>query len=293
MPLRTVLDRVVTRLEGLTVLDRPAAGLSAVLAKAFGDGAVRSALSGTDTGHPAHPAVVVVPLGALLSATVLDATGSDRGAARRLNGLGLLGALPAVSSGLSDWGYTTGAEARVGLVHATVIDTALAAYALSWRARRRGDDAAAHRWGYAGAGVLAAGGWLGGHLTYALGVGVDTNAFLTGPVEWSDAALDADVHEGQLTGADVDGVALVLSRVGGRVVAIGGRCSHRGGPLAEGSVEEGCVVCPWHGGRFDLRDGQVAGAPANVAQPVYEVRVAGPQVQVRRQELRSLRSNPA
>jgi len=69
------------------------------------------------------------------------------------------------------------------------------------------------------------------------------------------------------------------------------RCSHRGGPLSGGEMDNGCVTCPWHGSRFDLATGDVRQGPAVVAQPVYETRSSSGTVEVRRDEQRSLRMN--
>ncbi|HEY3750415.1 MAG TPA: hypothetical protein VGL80_14545 [Pseudonocardiaceae bacterium] len=105
----------------------------------------------------------------MLSATSLDLVGGAAGrpAARRLIGLGLLAAGPTAAAGWSDWLDTEGAERRVGLVHATSNAVGLSAYALSWWQRRRGGGGRAA--GLAGAVALGVGGWLGGHLAYALG----------------------------------------------------------------------------------------------------------------------------
>jgi nitrite reductase/ring-hydroxylating ferredoxin subunit len=74
--------------------------------------------------------------------------------------------------------------------------------------------------------------------------------------------------------------------------AMADRCSHRGGPLSEGELQADCVVCPWHGSRFDVRDGHVRRGPASVPQPIYEVRTGEEDaIEVRRTEHRALRRN--
>jgi nitrite reductase/ring-hydroxylating ferredoxin subunit len=70
------------------------------------------------------------------------------------------------------------------------------------------------------------------------------------------------------------------------------RCTHRGGPLSEGTIEDDCVTCPWHGSSFSLTDGGVRRGPAVAPQPVYDVRVEADGIDVRRDEPRSLRVNP-
>jgi nitrite reductase (NADH) small subunit len=53
----------------------------------------------------------------------------------------------------------------------------------------------------------------------------------------------------------VQGRALCVANVDGSITVVDGVCPHEGGPLGEGLIEEGRVVCPWHGYSFDLRTG--------------------------------------
>jgi nitrite reductase/ring-hydroxylating ferredoxin subunit/uncharacterized membrane protein len=248
----------------------------------------RSLLSGTVLGHALHPFLVTAPIGAWTSASVLDLTGRDPRTARALVGAGVLMALPTALAGASDWLDTEGAERRVGSTHATLNALAAAVYGASWLVRPR-RPALGVSLGLAGAGLASAAGWLGGHLAYALGVGVDTNAFESGPTTWT--ALGVVPQAGVAMAAEVDGTGLVATVVGGRRAVLANRCSHRGGPLAEGPVVDGCFTCPWHGSRFEARTGAVRKGPASVPQPVYETREVGGAVQVRRDEVRALRTN--
>ena len=60
-------------------------------------------------------------------------------------------------------------------------------------------------------------------------------------------------------------------------------CAHAGGPLAQGTVVDGCLECPWHASRFRLADGHVVRGPAVYDQPAYEIRAAdGGGYEVRR-----------
>ncbi len=284
----------VERLESAEVLDQPAEVLSGLIAKAVPPGPIKDLLSGTLIGHPVHPMLVTVPIGAWVSVSVLDFVGGkgSRDAARKLVALGALSALPTAATGASDWSDTLGAERRVGLVHAVGNYAALGVYGLSYLARRRGRHARGKMLALVGAGLLAATGYLGGHLSYAYGVGVDTTAFQGSPEDWLDVAAEADVEEGKATLVDVGGTPVLLSRVSDRIVAIFDRCTHRGGPLHEGRIENDCVECPWHGSVFRLVDGQVERGPAQLPQPRLEVRLTGGRVLLRRTEERALRSNP-
>lgn len=166
-----IFDDIVTELERADVLDPPADAVRSVLDRVMKP-PVENALSGTWLGHPVHPLLVTAPIGAWLSAGLLDVTKGDPVAAQRLVGFGVLCAVGSAATGWSDWRKTTGPAARVGLVHAVCNGTAVALYAGSWRARASGRDRLGRRLAFAGAVFLAAGGFLGGHLAYALGVNV-------------------------------------------------------------------------------------------------------------------------
>lgn len=284
----TIVNRLSDALERTSSLDRVAGPLSTFWSALLRPPLVRDAASGTALGHPLHPAAVLVPAGAFLSSAVLDAS-DEPSAARRLVGVGLVSSAPAAVAGWSDWLDTEGAERRVGLVHAATNVLGISAYGVSWLQRRSGRSGRTAS--TVGLSLIGLGGWLGGHLAYALGVGVDTTAFRSGPMEWTPVAASDDVTAG-LVEVEAGNVTLVLTRLGGHVVALENRCTHRGGGLADGSRIDGCVECPWHGSRFDLTTGAVTRGPATRPQPAYEVREAAGRVEVRRQEERGLRTNP-
>ncbi|MCU1489564.1 MAG: Rieske (2Fe-2S) iron-sulfur domain protein [Acidimicrobiaceae bacterium] len=252
---------------------------------------LRDLLSGTPLGHPAHPMLVQLPIGCFSSALLLDVLpGHYRRPARLLIGAGLLSALPAAASGTSDASYTVGAEARVAAVHAGLNLVALGLMARSFAARRpagHGGRVSA----LLGMTVLGASGWLGGHLAYAMGVGVDTNAFQSGPTDWTRADSEVPTRPG-CTLAVVGGVGVAVVEKDGEIYAIADRCSHRGGPLSQGEVDGDCLVCPWHGSAFNLATGDVERGPASIQQPAYEARRTEAGLELRRQEPRAMRTNP-
>ena len=88
------------------------------------------------------------------------------------------------------------------------------------------------------------------------------------------------IPEGGMVGGHVGGKPVILSRVGNDVFAIGGQCTHYGGPLAEGIVENGTVRCPWHHACFDLRTGEAVCAPALNPVARWEVSRSGALVTV-------------
>ena len=293
MILNRLLDKITDTIERTEALDKPSDALAAVWNKVLSPQPVVDVLSGSPIGHPLHPLLVTVPIGAWTSALVLDLTGDEDGA-RRLTALGVLAAAPTAIAGWSDWRYTVGGERRVGLVHAVANGAAVAAYGFSWLARRRGNHVSGVAWSVAGGAMLGVGGWLGGHLSYALGVGVDTTAFQHVADDWTEVLPAEPVQAGSLTGADVSGVPLVLTRdPAGQVVALADRCTHRGAPLHEGELSDGCIVCPWHDSAFEL-DGGVVRGPAQRPQAAYEVQERDGRIWVRRpDETHGLRTNPA
>jgi uncharacterized membrane protein len=171
------MDEIIGQIEQTHSLDAPAATVQSWVRKVIPPGPVDDLLRGKPLGHPLHPALVTLPIGAWTSAIAADLVG-EPGAARKLTALGCVSALPAAAAGAVDWVGTEGAARRVGLVHALVNDTALICFTMSWRARRGGSRGRGFLLSLAGAGVLTAGAWLGGHLAYSQGVGVDVTSFL-------------------------------------------------------------------------------------------------------------------
>ena len=286
------LDRIADRIEHAEQLDPVSKQVAGVADKLLANRRVTEIASGTPIGHPLHPLLVTIPIGSWTSSMIFDLTGDEQ-AADALVGIGVLSALPTAVAGVNDWRYTSGAEQRVGLVHAILNNVAVGTYGLSWLARKAGRRKTGIVLSILGAGVITASGWLGGHLSYALGVGVDTTAFTHSEQDWTWVADLTEIKAGELSQADIDGVALVLTRDGDGVVALADRCTYRGGPLHEGELRDGCIVCPWHGCMFSL-DGTVVGGPATRPLPAYQVKITDGQVYARRaSEPRTFRTNPA
>jgi len=276
----------VDRLERLPALDGLAGVLDAFWTRVLPRGGrARDALHGTWLGHPLHPALTDVAIGCWLGAGVLDATGGNATAARRLVGAGVLAAVPTAVTGAADWTSLGEFERpkRLGAVHAVANGTATALYAASWLARRNGRHAKGRALALTAAAAASAGGYLGGHLAYRNAVGADRNADLTPAEEWTDLGSLRDLPMRRPVRRTVAGDDVVVYRIGSTVRVIGATCGHLGGPLDEGTVtEDECVTCPWHGSTYDLRDGSVVHGPSTHPQPAYDVRVVGRTVQVRR-----------
>jgi uncharacterized membrane protein len=175
----------VLRLEDDERLDRPAAGLAAVADAILSSPAARDGLRGTWLGHALHPLLTDFPLGAWMSASLLDLIGgrAARGPSRRLIGFGLLATVPTAAAGLAEWQAARGVVRRMGVVHAGVNTSATALYASSWLARRRGRHGTGVVLGVVGGVVATAGGYLGGHMSLVRKAGTADPAFVAIPSE--------------------------------------------------------------------------------------------------------------
>ena len=163
---------IVHRIEADERLDRPAA-LVERLSERLDEPELNRMLSGAWLGHALHPLLTDFPLGAWMSATLLDLFGGrgSRRAAQGLVAFGVVAAAPTVASGLVEWRRTAGPDRRVGVVHAVVNSLALTCYARSMIPRARGRGFRAAGWSVAGGLVATAGGYLGGHLSIARKIG--------------------------------------------------------------------------------------------------------------------------
>jgi nitrite reductase/ring-hydroxylating ferredoxin subunit/uncharacterized membrane protein len=285
-------DRAIQAIDHQDWLEPLADRLQSTLTNAFAAAGpagqeIANALHGRWLGHPLHPVLTDIPIGSWTAAAVLDAleqvTGNralGRGADAAI-GLGILGALGAAITGLTDWRHTDGRARRLGLAHGLLNTGALALYTTSMilrqlQARRAGRGVAA-----LGFVVANAAAYLGGHLVFGEQIGVDHTAAQVPPAEFVPVLSEAELPENELRQVLVNGMPVLLLRRGNRIDAIAGTCSHLGGPLAEGSLEDHSVVCPWHGSRFALDSGAVLNGPATFPQPCFETRIRDGQIEVR------------
>lgn len=159
------------RFEKVEALDAPAVALEDVAQRVAPRGSPRrDVLSGAWLGHPLHPALTDVTVGAWTSALVLDLLPGRRWrpAADALVAIGVLSALPTAVTGLTDWSSLGTSGRRTGVVHAAANLVATGLYVRSLGARLRGRRIRGVAWGLAGATAATAGGFLGGHLAYRL-----------------------------------------------------------------------------------------------------------------------------
>jgi nitrite reductase/ring-hydroxylating ferredoxin subunit/uncharacterized membrane protein len=251
---------------------------------------LKNLLHGVWLGHPLHPVLTDIPVGAWTCALALDALEGMGGrkelgaGADALVGIGILGALGAAVTGAADWSDTEHRGKKIGLVHGLLNVAATALYTSSYFMRKkkstRQSGIAMSMLGFA---VANASAYLGGHLVFGEQIGVDHTATAdsTKPEEFTRVAAASDLVEGKPVRVLADGVAICLIRRGNDIHAITDTCSHLGGPLSEGKLEGDVIQCPWHGSRFNITDGQVVDGPATFPTRTFEVRVAGNDVQVR------------
>jgi nitrite reductase/ring-hydroxylating ferredoxin subunit/uncharacterized membrane protein len=241
-------------------------------------GKVRDALHGVWLGHPLHPMLVQLPIGAWLSANILDFAGGDDKAARRLTSVGLLAAAPAMVAGTADWSEQHEQQMRVGVVHAAGNLAAAGLYGASLLS----PGARGRAFRLAGLAAVAVSGLLGGHMAYRLAGGANHAEAVPHLVEpgWHHLMTSAEAPEGKLVRHMLGEVPVVAIRTGGTVRVLAERCSHMSGPLSEGELSDGCLTCPWHGSVFRVADGSVARGPATAPQPAFEVREVGGAIQV-------------
>src|SRR4051794_18844228 len=135
----------LTKAVDFPAIDRVAEPLSKAVRGAYEAGGpagqqVKNALHGVWLGHPLHPVFTDIPIGAWTTALALDAASNgDRGMRRAATfaiGVGLVGAVGAAVSGLTDWSETDGQSRRVGLIHGLLNVAATTLFATSYAMRR-------------------------------------------------------------------------------------------------------------------------------------------------------------
>jgi nitrite reductase/ring-hydroxylating ferredoxin subunit len=288
MPVGTgSVSEAVDRLENAGTLDPVVAAVRRLVRAAIKPGAVRDALHGVWLGHPLHPMLTDIPIGAWSAAGLLDLLPGTGTAASTLIAVGCVGYVPTVAAGWADWSELHEQQQRVGLVHAAAGALAFSCYAASLAARATGRTTRGRAWSYAGLAFVTVGGYLGGHLAYRQSAGVNhaENVSHEFPDGWHELAHLEDLPDGELVGRAVGGVDLLVVRRGGHVDVLANSCSHLGAPLSEGTFRaaggQGCVVCPWHGSTFQLADGAVVHGPATAPMPRLETQVYAGLVSVR------------
>jgi nitrite reductase/ring-hydroxylating ferredoxin subunit len=282
--------RIVSNLEQAKALDR-FVELGQRVARKLPPGRIRDGLNGVWLGHALHPVLAQAPLGAWLSAAILDGwqeLDSWRGAARqpgaeqaarRLAALGVLAVAPAALAGAADWSEQHEQQMRVGVVHLLAVTAAAGLYGASLVA---GDPRRGRGLRFAGLAVAGVGGLLGGHISFRQAGGVNHAEAVRHLVKpgWHDVGAVASLRASHPARVLLGEIPLLIVADGETFYVLADRCSHMSGPLSDGELSAGCVTCPWHGSVFRLADGSVARGPATAPQPAFVTRVRDGILQV-------------
>jgi len=238
---------------------------------------IKDLLNGTWLGHPVHSAATDLPVGALTVSIVLELVGQHTAADIALV-VAVVSILGSIVTGLADYTDADGTARMRATVHATVmlISQVLFVVSLLIRGGNPADRSLPTILVLLGFATISLGAAIGGDLVFLIGTNVNRHAWRGAGAKW--LALDLgdlpDIPDGGPTKAKAGANNLILVRTGDTIQALHETCAHAGGPLAEGTIVDGCIQCPWHGSRFRLADGHVARGPAAYDQPAYEVRRA-------------------
>lgn len=249
-------------------------------------------LNGVWLGHPLHPLLTDTPIGAWTIALAFDGFETITGrtefsaGADAAVGAGLLGAVAAAVTGAAQWQYTIGRQQRLGLGHALLNVAALGFFGTSLLCRLNGKRDVGKMTALLGYGFVLASGYIGGELAYGQRLGVTHIPEQEIPETWQPAMADDELREGDLKRVTIVDVPVLLVRQQGHIYALAEICAHLGGPLAEGTLGECSVTCPWHSSRFRLTDGAILNGPATFPQPVYETRVRDGMIEIRSSDTR-------
>ena len=264
--------------------------------KAFSSGGetghvVKDLLNGVWLGHPLHPVITDVPVGAWTITELLDllsaAQGDDPGldAASDVSlGAGILAALGAAVTGITDWSDVGGSHRRLGMAHALMnvagltLNVSSLALRVGGNGRARGAARVLSAAGYLTTAVSA---YVAGELVYGLGMAINRQAWVAGPEEYTDAASEGDLVDGQMLKVDVDGTPVVLLQHEDGTHAFAGTCPHYGCGLWEGKLDGHILTCPCHGSQFDVSTGALVHGPATSPIAEYDVQRREGRVQVR------------
>lgn len=247
---------------------------------------VTNLLNGVWLGHPTHPPLASLTSGAIGTTVGLDALSllpgrpkselldASRFASRALT-LGIAANLGSAVTGVTDWQHTHEEDRRVGLVHGVLNLLATGLYVMSWWDRRRGRHLRGIAISALGYGITVGSSYLGGALVFESGIGIDQSGQRLRNADWTPVLPMESLRNGKPQRVEVDGVGLVLCRTGdnGQVSALGEFCPHLAAPMADGWVDRGRIVCPWHGSRFDVETGEVLRGPSAAPLPCYQTRI--------------------
>jgi nitrite reductase/ring-hydroxylating ferredoxin subunit/uncharacterized membrane protein len=252
--------------------------------------------------HPIHPFLIAFPIGFGTGCLLFDvagrlgdwptvwATGTYLSAAAVIGGL--LAAVPGLIDYFSVVPPNSSAKKRATYhMVVNVVSITLIAVGVAFREHdtwKPGIGTVLFE--FAGMFCMSVGGWMGGTLVYRNQIGVDHR--YAGAGKWKESHVDGrpgeavvvattdELKPDQMKLVRVAGRRIVLARLSDGYAACDDRCSHKGGPLCDGTLTGGVVQCPWHGSQFDVRTGEVKAGPAVQGIRTYAVAEDGNQVKL-------------
>ena len=241
-------------------------------------------LNGVWLGHPLHPVLTDIPLGAWATAAVFDVaaslTGRQSKAAMSAIGLGIAAAVPTAAAGAMDWYHLNGRQQRMGAGHGIMNSAGLLCYILSFTMRMTGLGTG-RSWAFLGLGIAGAASYIGGHLVFVERIGVRRASEEELEQTFLPAGRVTEVEDGGPRRINVDGVPVLVARANGQLYAVADTCTHLACSLAEGTIAGDAVICDCHGSKFSLNDGSVLQGPATAPLATYDVRTQDGRLEVK------------
>lgn len=271
---------------------------------------IKDLLQGKWLKHPLHPVLIHFPIGLFVFSLLLDLATIIFGAGNPLvrgafyaMAVGIVMSLLAAIAGLADW-YDIRADhpaRKPATTHMWLNLGMMLLYALNLNLRYATlDDNQTPilplLLSILGVGIIGVSGYIGGTVVFDEGVGVgrhrrrsdpprqtvrvssEDGDSLEGTVEVADAGR---LKDGETLRVSLDGNIVAIANLEGKLYAFQEFCTHRYGPLSEGTFEDGQVMCPWHRSCFDVRTGKVTKGPAKVDLKTYEVMVEDGKIMLR------------
>ena len=263
---------------------------------------LKDLLEGKPVGHPIHPMLVHFPVGFLVLSFLLDLVslvfpevpGLLRGSFYAML-LGIIAALLAAVPGIVD--YSEIRRDHPGKVVATrhmilnLMVVAIYGINLWIRSSALSDPKISllpFLLSIIGIGLLSVSGYLGGRLVYDEGIAVgrhkrrtptpqETIRLSTGHATKDGETTFVPIPEAEQLGngetlrVEIDKLVMTIARIDNQLYAFQEFCTHRFGPLSEGSLHGFNVQCPWHNSCFDVRTGKVTNGPAKVDLKTFKI----------------------
>jgi uncharacterized membrane protein/nitrite reductase/ring-hydroxylating ferredoxin subunit len=263
---------------------------------------LKDLLEGKPLRHPIHPILVHFPIGLFILSFILDLLSLIFPSVPNLVRdafysmlVGIITALIAAVPGFVDYTdiRTDHPGKRTATAHLLLNLVVVALYGINLGVRSSTIDQFKTPLmplvlSLIGVALLFLSGYLGGRLVYDDGIAVGRHNRRTPTPETTlhlriaDAAKEGDVSFLPIPGAEqlgndetlrveIDGQAMTIAKVENRLFAFQEFCTHRFGPLSEGTFHGFDVQCPWHKSCFDVRTGKVTNGPAKVDLKTFRV----------------------